>query len=201
MYAFELELRRQGLGWIAGVDEAGRGPLAGPVVAAAVVLDPGAPIEGLNDSKALSARRREELLEQIRSRAVAVAVAAAGPRVIERVNILQASLGAMARAVSRLSVSAGHVLVDGNRRIPGGLPQTPIVKGDARCACIAAASIVAKTYRDRLMERFDRRFPQYGFGRHKGYPTRDHLDALRRFGPCAIHRRTFRGVPAALAEG
>ena len=197
MYSIERELALEGASPVAGVDEAGRGPLAGPVVAAAVVLDPENPIEGLADSKKLSARQREALLSEILEKACAVALAAAGPREIERINILQASLRAMAAAAEGLGFAPAHVLVDGNREIPTALPQMPLVKGDSRCACIAAASVVAKVYRDRVMARMDGRFPGYGFGRHKGYPTRDHLAALARHGPCRIHRRTFRGVPAA----
>ncbi|MEE9276716.1 MAG: ribonuclease HII [bacterium] len=197
MYAFERRLMEEGRSVVAGVDEAGRGPLAGPVVAAAVVLDPAAPIRGLADSKKLTPSARERLLEEIGRRARAVGLAAAGAREIERTNILQASLRAMATAVSRLSLAPDHLLVDGNRTAPLDLEQTPVVSGDALCACIAAASIVAKVWRDRLMERMDRRFPQYGFARHKGYPTRAHLEALRRHGPCMLHRRTFAGVNAA----
>jgi len=183
--------------YVAGVDEAGRGPLAGPVVAAAVVLDPENRVANLDDSKKLSPREREALLPEILEKARAVALAAAGPREIERTNILQASLRAMATAVERLELAPAHVLVDGNRKIPTALPQTPLVKGDSRCACIAAASVIAKVYRDWVMARMDGRFPAYGFGRHKGYPTRDHLVALKRHGPCSIHRRTFRGVACA----
>ena len=197
MYSIERELVGEGASPVAGVDEAGRGPLAGPVVAAAVVLDPENPVSDLDDSKKLTARQREALLPEILAKARAVALAAAGPREIERINILQASLRAMAAAVEGLGVAPAHVLVDGNRKIPINLPQTPLVKGDSRCACIAAASVVAKVYRDRVMARMEERFPVYGFGRHKGYPTREHLAALERFGPCRIHRRTFRGVPAA----
>lgn len=197
MYSIERELAGRGASPVAGVDEAGRGPLAGPVVAAAVVLDPENPIAGLADSKKLSPRQREALLPEILEKARAVAIAAAGPREIERINILQASLRAMAAAAEGLGHAPAHVLVDGNRKIPTAIPQTPLVKGDSRCACIAAASVVAKVYRDRVMARMDGRFPGYGFGRHKGYPTRDHLAALARHGPCRIHRRTFRGVPAA----
>ena len=196
MYSVERELAREGASPVAGVDEAGRGPLAGPVVAAAVVLDPENPVAGLADSKKLSVRQREALLPEILAKARAVAIAAAGPREIERINILQASLRAMATAAEGLGLAPAHVLVDGNRKIPTALPQTPLVKGDSRCACIAAASVVAKVYRDGVMARMDGRFPGYGFGKHKGYPTRDHLAALERFGPCRIHRRTFRGVPA-----
>lgn len=200
MYAAEQRLLAQGLRSVAGVDEAGRGPLAGPVVAAAVVLDPGDPIEGLADSKKLTPGRREALFGEILSRARAVAASAAGPREIERRNILQASLWAMARAARRLALVPDHLLVDGNRRIPLALPQTPVVSGDALCACVAAASIVAKVLRDRLMVRLDRDFPAYGFVRHKGYPTREHLAALRARGPCRLHRRTFRGVPDLSGE-
>ncbi len=198
MYSIELDLAREGVLIVAGVDEAGRGPLAGPVVAAAVVLDPENIIEGLDDSKKLSPRQREALLPEILAKARAVALAAAGPREIERINILQASLRAMATAVEGLGVAPAHILIDGNKRIPSPLPQTPLVKGDSRCACIAAASVVAKVYRDRVMARMDMRFPGYGFGKHKGYPTREHLAALERHGPCRIHRRTFRGVPAVV---
>ena len=197
MYSIERALAGEGAAAVAGVDEAGRGPLAGPVVAAAVLLDPDNPVHGLDDSKKLSPRRREALLSEILAKARAVALAAAGPREIERANVLQASLRAMATAVERLRLAPVYVLIDGNRKIRTPLPQTPLVKGDARCACIAAASVVAKVHRDRVMARMDARFPGYGFGRHKGYPTRRHLAALARRGPCRIHRRTFRGVPAA----
>ncbi len=196
MYSIEIALSNEGASSVAGVDEAGRGPLAGPVVAAAVVLDPENPLRGLDDSKKLSPSDREALLHEILAKARAVALAAVGPREIERINILQASLRAMATAVERLPLAPAHVLVDGNKKIPASLPQTPLVKGDARCACIAAASVVAKVYRDRVMARMDARFPGYGFSKHKGYPTREHLAALGRRGPCRIHRRTFRGVPA-----
>ncbi len=195
MYSMERLLAGEGCGNVAGTDEAGRGPLAGPVVAAAVVLDAEDPIEGLDDSKKLTPKKREFLFRVIHERARAVAIAAVSPREIERRNILQASLRAMATAVGRLGVQVGHILIDGNREIPSSLPQSAVVSGDSKCACVAAASIVAKVVRDRLMERFDRRFPQYGFARHKGYPTRDHLDALRSHGPCFLHRRTFNGVP------
>ena len=198
MYSIELDLAREGVSIVAGVDEAGRGPLAGPVVAAAVVLDPENRITGLDDSKKLSPRQREALLPEILAKARAVALAAAGPREIERINILQASLRAMATAVEGLGVAPAHILIDGNKRIPVPFPQTPLVKGDSRCACIAAASVVAKVYRDRVMARMEGRFPGYGFGKHKGYPTREHLAALERHGPCRIHRRTFRGVPAVV---
>ena len=193
---YTLERRLQGEGWqrIAGVDEVGRGPLAGPVVAAAVVLDPVDPIEGLADSKKLSPKKRDLLFLEIGKRALFVAVAGIGAREIERRNILQASLQAMARAVGRLGCPMDYLLIDGNKKIPVGVPQSAVVSGDATCASIAAASIFAKVIRDRLMARLDVRFPHYGFARHKGYPTRDHLAAIREHGPCFLHRRTFRGV-------
>lgn len=194
MYAMERRLAGLARENVAGVDEVGRGPLAGPVVAAAVVLEAGDPIEGLADSKKLTPRRRESLFQEIHQRARAVAFAAVSAREIERRNILQASLTAMAVAVGRLGIPVAHLLIDGNRRIPSPHLQSVVVSGDSKCACIAAASIVAKVIRDRLMERFDRRFPQYGFARHKGYPTRDHLEAIRTHGPCFLHRRTFNGV-------
>jgi ribonuclease HII len=201
MYSMETRLAGDGSGNIAGVDEAGRGPLAGPVVAAAVVLDASDPIEGLNDSKKLTPKKRDTLFQEIQERARTWAVAAIGAREIERMNILQASLRAMSTAVTRLGISPNHLLIDGNRKIPSGLPQSVVVSGDSKCACIAAASIVAKVVRDRLMARMDRRFPQYGFARHKGYPTRDHLDAIRRHGPCFLHRRTFQGVGGLKGDG
>jgi len=201
MYALERRLFSEGHRSVAGVDEAGRGPLAGPVVAAAVVLDPEDPIEGLADSKKLTPKRRESLLAEIEGRALSVAVAAVGARTIERINILQASLRAMATAVRRLDPPLDYLLIDGNKKIPLDMPQLAVVSGDSTCACIAAASIVAKVVRDRLMERFDRRFPVYGFARHKGYPTRAHLEAIRANGPCFLHRRTFRGVPGASGAG
>lgn len=193
---YTLERRLQGEGWkrIAGVDEVGRGPLAGPVVAAAVVIDPEDPIEGLADSKKLTPKKRDSLFTEISARALFAAVAGVGAREIERRNILQASLHAMAMAVGRLGHPVDYLLIDGNKKIPVEVPQSAVVSGDATCASIAAASIFAKVVRDRLMERLDVRFPHYGFARHKGYPTRDHLAAIREHGPCVLHRRTFRGV-------
>ncbi|MFC1491486.1 ribonuclease HII [Nitrospinota bacterium] len=195
MYTLERRLLDEGRKSVAGVDEVGRGPLAGPVVAAAVVLDPADPIDGLADSKQLSPLKRGILFQEIGLRARSVAVAAASARQIERINILQASLRAMATAASRLCSPLDYLLVDGNRKVPLDVPQSAVISGDSQCACIAAASIVAKVVRDRLMERLDRYFPYYGFARHKGYPTRGHLQALRIHGPCVLHRRTFRGVP------
>lgn len=179
---------------VCGVDEAGRGPLAGPVFAACVILRADDPIEGLADSKVLSAKRRVELAVQIRSRAAAWAIASASAGEIDRVNILKASLLAMRRAVEQLTIEPDEVLVDGLHCPDLGFPARAIVDGDALVAAISAASILAKTARDALMLEMHERYPDYGFARHKGYPTRDHLEALRRFGPCPIHRRSFAPV-------
>ena len=186
--------RFQGLTFIAGVDEVGRGPLAGPVVAAAVILPAGVALPGLRDSKRLTPEFRAELDLDIRGRALALAIREVGPRQIERQGILAASLHAMAQAIRDLSQVPEMILVDGNQPLPLTYPQQPVIKGDDRCPSIAAASVVAKVYRDRLMEAYHRRYPQYNFARHKGYATAEHLEALRCWGPCALHRRTFRGV-------
>ncbi|HSO44032.1 MAG TPA: ribonuclease HII [Rhodoferax sp.] len=185
-------------GLIAGVDEAGRGPLAGPVVAAAVILDDLQPIKGLGDSKKLTARRRELLFDEIRAKALCFAVAQASVQEIDGLNILQATLLAMRRAVEGLRLSPKLVLVDGNR-----LPKLPmrteaIVKGDALVAAISAASILAKVTRDRWCVEFDQRYPQYGFARHKGYGTALHLAALQAHGACPEHRTSFRPVTEVL---
>ena len=179
---------------ICGVDEAGRGPLAGPVFAAAVVLDPARPITGLAASKMLSAKRRAALAESIRTRALAWAVAYAVVEEIDRLNILRATLLAMRRAVERLSLTPTQVLVDGLHCPDIGLPVRAIIGGDATVAAISAASILAKTGRDAEMLLLHDRFPQYGFDRHNGYPTPGHLDALRRHGVCEVHRRSFAPV-------
>ena len=178
----------------AGTDEAGRGPLAGDVVAAAVILDRNKPIIGLNDSKLLSASRREQLYQMIVRDALAWAVASASVEEIDRLNILRASLLAMHRAVDALSVKPEFVYVDGNRCPPWNYPSSAVVKGDSRIACIAAASILAKVTRDREMVMLEQQFPGYGFAVHKGYPTRAHLAALAALGPCSRHRRSFRPV-------
>ena len=182
----------------AGVDEAGRGPLAGPVVAAAVVLDPLFPIDGLRDSKKLSAAHRERLAVLIRERAYAWSVGRADAGDIDRINILQATLLAMARAVAGLPTPPRHVLVDGLHcpRLPCSVEA--VVGGDRRIASISAASILAKVTRDAEMVQLDRRYPQYGFRRHKGYPTVEHREALRQHGPCPIHRRTFAPVRSSI---
>jgi ribonuclease HII len=187
---------------VAGVDEAGRGPLAGPVVAAAVILDPAREIPGLADSKALSATARAALAELIRTRSSAWAIAWADAAEIDALNILAASMLAMRRAVDRLGIAPVHVQVDGNccPRLGRGCTVEAVVGGDASVPAISAASILAKTWRDAWMERLELRHPGYGFARHKGYPTAEHRTALLQLGPCAAHRRSFAPV-ARLAAG
>lgn len=184
----------------AGVDEAGRGPLAGAVVAAAVILDPQRPIAGLADSKKLSPRRREYLAQHIREQALAWAVARASVEEIDRLNILQASLLAMHRAVQALALTPVFVQVDGNRLPDWPYAAEAVVGGDARVPAISAASILAKVARDEELLALDRQWPQYGFARHKGYPTADHLAALRAHGASPCHRRTFAPVRAVLKD-
>lgn len=187
---------------ICGVDEAGRGPLCGAVVAAAVILDPAKPIEGLNDSKKLTAKKREQLAELIRRDALAWAVAEASVEEIDRLNILHATMLAMSRAVAALKIQPGEVLIDGNR-VPTQLkiPARAIVKGDATEPAISAASILAKTTRDAQLLEMDRRYPEYGFAAHKGYPTAAHLAALAKHGVTPEHRRSYAPVQNILAQG
>lgn len=187
---------------ICGVDEAGRGPLAGSVVAAAVILDPSRPIAGLADSKKLSASVRERLAIEIRSHALAWAIGEASAAEIDQINILQATFLAMRRAIAGLSLAPAHALIDGNR-VPAGLHCTAeaIVKGDAKEPAISAASILAKTYRDAQLHALDREYPEYGFARHMGYPTAAHLDALRLHGPSPVHRRSFGPVAQTILVG
>lgn len=176
---------------ICGIDEAGRGPLAGPVVAGAVILPPDCEILYLNDSKKLSAAKREELYDEIMDKAIAAAVGMASPERIDEINILQATYEAMRQAISRLGVSPDLLLNDAVT-IPGiDIVQVPIIKGDAKSVSIAAASILAKVTRDRLMTEYDAQYPEYGFARHKGYGSQDHIEVLRRLGPTPIHRRSF----------
>jgi ribonuclease HII len=180
---------------VAGVDEAGRGPLAGPVVAAAVILSPGGRWKGLQDSKLVAPELRQELFARVSTEARAFAWAVVGPRAIDFANIRNASLEAMRRAVHRLRIPPEVVLVDGRDRVPGvRCPQHAVIDGDARLLSVAAASILAKVVRDRIMDRLDRVWPLYGFARHKGYGTPEHLDALRRLGPCPLHRYSFTPV-------
>jgi ribonuclease HII len=190
--SLENVVRRLGFVHVAGVDEVGRGCLAGPVVAGAVVLDPGRYVPGIADSKVLTALDRERLFERIVAVAVAWAVATLEPAEIDRLNIHQASLQAMRQAVTALVPLPGFVLVDGFRIPELVMPQRSLAGGDRRCTAIAAASIVAKVTRDRMMRELHAQDPRYGFDRHKGYATREHLDAVARFGYSAVHRRTFR---------
>ncbi len=180
--------------YVCGIDEAGRGPLAGPVVAAAVLLDPNRPILGLNDSKKLSAKRREALALEIQATALAWAVGEASEAEIDQVNILQATYLAMQRAVAGLGALAKEAVVDGNRCPKLAIPVQAIVKGDGKVACIAAASILAKTVRDAGMLALHEQYPMYGFAQHMGYPTAAHLAALQAHGPSPVHRRSFAPV-------
>ena len=181
---------------LAGVDEVGRGPLAGDVVTAAVILDPQKKIEGLNDSKKLSEKKRNSLFEEIKEKALAYSIARCSVAEIDEINILQASLLAMKRAVEGLSIQPEHVLVDGNHIPNWTYSAEAVVKGDARVECIAAASILAKVTRDREMVAFDAIYPGFGFAKHKGYPTQLHRDALKKLGITAIHRRSYAPVKA-----
>jgi ribonuclease HII len=196
---FERTARRAGFTCIAGLDEAGRGPLAGPVVAAAVALPEGLLIPGLTDSKQVPEQERGRLFEVIREQAVCFGVGIADERTIEDVNILQATIIAMERALALLSPRPDYLLLDALTlpRVP--LPQKPLVKGDCRSHSIAAASILAKVTRDRMMLDLHERFPQYNFKRHKGYGTREHVELIRKYGPCDAHRRTFNPVALMLA--
>lgn len=200
MRAEQLGLSFDTPGLVAGVDEAGRGPLAGPVVAAAVILDELQPIKGLADSKVLSARRRETLFDEIRAKALCCCIAEASAAEIDELNILQATMLAMRRAVEGLRLKPAKVLVDGNRIPVLKVPAEAIVKGDAKVKAISAASILAKVHRDRLCQALHEAHPQYGFDGHKGYPTPEHLAALRQHGACPAHRRSFAPV-RELLEG
>lgn len=193
--------RRRGMVRLCGVDEVGRGPLAGPVVAAAVVLAPGARLPGIDDSKRLGAARRLELDGRVREQALALGIGAVEPAVIDRIDIRQATFAAMREALAALPWVPELILVDGREIIPGvALPQEAVVGGDGRSLAIACASVVAKVWRDRRMVELERRYPGYGFAEHKGYGTAAHLEALARLGPCPIHRRSFAPVRQA-AQG
>lgn len=197
---FEIEARRRGYRLVAGLDEAGRGPLAGPVVAAAVILPRRCTLKGLNDSKQVSERERERLYADITQLAIGVGVGLADVWEIDALNILEATRLAMCRAIRALPRSPDFLLIDALALPAIRLPQRPIVKGDALCVSIAAASIVAKVSRDHLMQGYHRRYPQYNFWSHKGYGTPEHLRLLAKHGPCEIHRQTFRPVLQATME-
>jgi ribonuclease HII len=189
--AFEKKLWNNNIEFIAGVDEVGRGPLAGPVVAAAVIFPQEISLNGINDSKKISETQREELFPKILEQAISVGVGIVSHEEIDLLNILNASLEAMKRAVEKLIIQPQHLLIDGNKYRSHGIPFTTIVKGDAKCYSIAAASIVAKVTRDNLMKEYDKQFPQYNFAQHKGYPTKKHVESIHQFGLSAIHRKSF----------
>jgi ribonuclease HII len=202
LFSFDSNYRQQGYATIAGIDEAGRGPWAGPVVAAAVVLPPDCRIPGLNDSKKLSPARRERLFDEISRTALAVGVAAMSHDVIDSLNILQATYAAMRAALQQISPVPDLVLVDGCWVVPGlACRQVPVIGGDGKSAAIAAASIIAKVTRDRTMMQLAATYPEYQFDKHKGYGTPEHQAALRTYGPCPIHRKSFAPVRACLDEG
>ena len=193
-WEYEERAWKNGFEAVCGVDEAGRGPVAGPVCAAAVILPGGIVIEGLNDSKKLSEKKREKLFDEITENALAWSVSLVDERVIDEINILQATFRAMRQAVDGLTRPADFVYVDGNRSQGLDLPHECVVSGDAKIPSVAAASIIAKTFRDMLMDKLDNRYPGYGFAKHKGYGSKEHFAALRELGPCPMHRKTFRGV-------
>ena len=194
-FDFELQARSDGFCFVAGVDEVGRGCLAGPVVAAACILDCEAKVpEKLNDSKKLTAKQRERIAEELKGCAIAYAIGVVEPEVIDRINILEASKLAMVKAIEGLQPAADHLLLDAVQLRQLSLPQKAIIKGDSISYSIAAASVIAKTYRDALMCEYDAEFPHYGFAKHKGYAAAVHLAALREHGPCPLHRRSFHGV-------
>ena len=191
LYDIEESLANKGFNFICGVDEAGRGPLAGDVYAAAVILPQGLVIDGLNDSKKLSEKRREELFQKITENAVAYAIASASAKEIDEINILNAVMLAMNRAISSLAVKADYALIDGNIARGFDIPCQTVIKGDAKSPSIAAASILAKVSRDRVCMQLDEKYPEYGFAKHKGYGTKAHMEVLRKYGPCPEHRKTF----------
>lgn len=190
-YSFELAARDAGYRHVCGVDEAGRGPLSGPVVAAACVLEPGTEIPGLNDSKKLTPKKRDLLYDLVIERATDFAVGFATPEEVDSINILNATMLAMRRAIAALKEPADYALVDGNCIRDYPIPARAIIKGDSLSMSVAAASILAKVTRDRLCLEDDRQYPMYGFAKHKGYGTAEHIAALRTYGPCPIHRKTF----------
>lgn len=191
LYDYENELHAKGIKLVCGIDEAGRGPLAGPVYAAAVILPEGVEIEGLNDSKKLSEKKREALFDEITEKALYYGIAFADEHEIDEVNILNAVYRAMNRAADALGIEPDICLIDGNRSTGITRKNECVIKGDAKCACIAAASILAKVSRDRFMLEMDRKYPEYEFAKHKGYGTKLHYEKLREFGPSEIHRMTF----------
>lgn len=203
MDSFELSAFKRGYRVIAGVDEAGRGPLAGPVVAAAVVLPPDFRLEGLRDSKQLAEKKRQRFYDIILNGALCWGLGVVEPSVIDRINIFQATRLAMKEAVQQLSPAADYLLIDGARaqRLSLAITQETVIRGDSLSRCIACASVIAKVSRDRIMEIYHHQFPQYNFIANKGYGTREHLEAIRCHGPCKLHRRSFKGVKETLDQG
>ena len=194
LFFYERDLSHKGYASIAGIDEAGRGPLAGPVVAAAVILPEGLQMPGVTDSKKLTALKREVLFDVVMEKAIATGVGIAEPEEIDRINILQATLKAMLRAVDKLKTSPDYLIIDGINTLEIDIPQQAIKKGDSLSLSIAAASIIAKVTRDRMMLEYDKQYPSYGFASHKGYGSKLHREAIADIGPCPIHRKTFAGV-------
>lgn len=191
MWEYERRCHDSGYSNIAGLDEAGRGPLAGPVVAAAVILDENIVIPGINDSKKLSEAKREYLYNEIKAKAISVGIGIVDEKTIDEINILQATLMAMRIAIDNSSVKPDYLLIDAERIDNVTIPQLPIIKGDSLSISIAAASIIAKVERDRILVDYDKEYPEYGFGKHKGYGTKQHMDCIRKFGLLPIHRRSF----------
>ena len=194
MLEYETTATNKGYRFVAGVDEAGRGPLAGPVVAGAVLLPPEVSLHGLDDSKKLSQKSREKFFPEIIETALAYGVGIVSVETIERINILQAALLAMKQAVENCALPPDLLLIDGNKRVDHSADQWTIVGGDGKSLSIAAASVLAKVTRDRIMQAYHQSYPEYEFDRHKGYPTKQHREKIRQFGPCPIHRKTFKGV-------
>ena len=188
---YEKELRNNGYNYVCGADEAGRGPLAGPVYAAAVILDPNNPIEGLNDSKKLSEKKREKLFDEIIEKSLSWSIASVDEKEIDEINILQAAMLAMKKAIESLDIKADYALIDGNKTPDLSIDSEAVVKGDALCQSISAASILAKVARDRYMVNLDGKYPMYNFKKHKGYPTKDHYIAILKNGIAPCHRKTF----------
>ena len=191
MLEYEKNLYSKGYEYICGIDEAGRGPLCGPVVAAAVIIKKGDKIEGVNDSKKLSEKKREELFEIIKERAVAYSVGIVDEKTIDEINILEATRLAMKKAVEGLSQKPDYALVDAEKKVPIDVPYAPIIKGDALSESIAAASIIAKVTRDRMVIELDKKYPEYNFAKNKGYGTKEHTEAIKKYGLCEAHRRSF----------
>jgi ribonuclease HII len=200
MLFYEKDLSKKGYTLIGGLDEVGRGPLAGPVVAGCVILDPDVPIPGVDDSKKLSALQRQSLYFEIKEKALAISIGIVDNETIDRVNILQASLEAMCRAVKEIPIKPDYLLIDGQFCPQLDFSMQTITAGDSKSLSIAAASIIAKVTRDKIMDELDEIYPQYGFSRNKGYPTHEHVSALKKHGPCEIHRKTFAPVIAATAQ-